>query len=73
MGLHIPLDQIAADPADEVIVVQLKQDIAAPESNDLIYVDAQVTENRLLSFYAKQYGDAMKFGDGKRDRYYVSG
>ncbi|WP_223585164.1 alpha-L-fucosidase [Sphingobacterium sp. GVS05A] len=73
VGLHIPLDQIAADPADEVIVVQLKQDIAAPESNDLIYVDAQVTENRLLSFYAKQYGDAMKFGDGKRDRYYVSG
>ncbi|WP_418359457.1 alpha-L-fucosidase [Sphingobacterium detergens] len=73
VGLHIPLDQIAADPADEVIVVQLKQDIAAPESNDLIYVDAQVTENRLLSFYAKQYGDPMKFGDGKRDRYYVSG
>jgi len=73
VGLHIPLDQIAADPADEVIVVQLKQDIAAPESNDLIYVDAQVTENRLLSFYAKQYGNPMKFGDGKRDRYYVSG
>ncbi|RKE52378.1 alpha-L-fucosidase [Sphingobacterium detergens] len=73
VGLHIPLDQIAADAADEVIVVQLKQDIAAPESNDLIYVDAQVTENRLLSFYAKQYGDPMKFGDGKRDRYYVSG
>ncbi|MGE8244141.1 MAG: alpha-L-fucosidase, partial [Sphingobacterium sp.] len=73
VGLHIPLDQIAADPADEVIVVQLKQDIAAPESNDLIYVDAQVTENRLLSFYAKHYGDPMKFGDGKRDRYYVSG
>lgn len=73
VGLRIPLDQIAADPADEVIIVQLKQDIAAPESNDLIYVDAQVTENRLLSFYAKQYGDPMKFGDGKRDRYYVSG
>lgn len=73
VGLHIPLDQIAADAADEVVVVQLRQDIAAPESNDLIYVDAQVTENRLLSFYAKQYGDPMKFGDGKRDRYYVSG
>ncbi|MEI2274855.1 alpha-L-fucosidase [Sphingobacterium sp. ML3W] len=73
VGLHIPLDQIAADPADEVIVVQLKKDIAAPESNDLIYVDAQSTDNRLLSFYAKQHGDPMKFGDGKRDRYYVSG
>ncbi|QIH32376.1 alpha-L-fucosidase [Sphingobacterium sp. DR205] len=72
-GLHIPLDQIGDDLADEVIAVQLKQDSVAPESNDLIYVDAQVTENRLLSFYAKQYGEPMKFGDGKRDRYYVSG
>ncbi|PUV21281.1 alpha-L-fucosidase [Sphingobacterium athyrii] len=72
-GLHIPLDQIGDDLADEVIAVQLKRDSIAPESNDLIYVDAQVTENRLLSFYAKQYGEPMKFGDGKRDRYYVSG
>lgn len=72
-GLHIPLDQIGDDWADEVIAVQLKRDSVAPESNGLIYVDVQIAENRLLSFYAKQYGEPMKFGDGKRDRYYVSG
>ncbi|MDF2518520.1 MAG: hypothetical protein K0R59_3816 [Sphingobacterium sp.] len=73
IGLHIPLDQIAADSADEVIVVRLKEDNIVPQANDLIYVDAHSAENRLLSFYAKQYGQPMKFGDGKRDRYYVSG
>ncbi|WP_343566078.1 alpha-L-fucosidase [Sphingobacterium sp.] len=73
IGLHIPLDQIAADSADEVIVVRLKEDNIVPETNDLIYVDAHRAENRLLTFYAKQYGQPMKFGDGKRDRYYVSG
>ncbi len=71
-GLHIPFDQMGAG-ADEVIVVQLAHDIVMPKSNDLIYVDADIAENRLLSFYAKQHGDPMKFGDGKRDRYYVSG
>lgn len=73
IGLHIPLDQIAADSADEVIVVRLKEDNIVPEANDLIYVDTYSAQNRLLSFYAKQYGPPMKFGDGKRDRYYVSG
>ncbi|CAM3865370.1 alpha-L-fucosidase [Sphingobacterium prati] len=73
VGLHIPLDQIADDLADEVIVVQLKQDTVAPDTNELVFVDPNIAQNRLLSFYARQYGDPMKFGDGKRDRYYVSG
>jgi len=72
-GLHIPIDQIASEDDDLVVVVQLKDSIANPINPTLMYVDHHVNKNRLLTFYAKQIGNPMKFGDGKKNRYYVTG
>ena len=72
IGLHISMDQMKDNMADEVIVVQLNQELEAPAVDDLIYVDSAIAKNRLLSFYARQQGPSMRFGDGKKDRYYVS-
>ncbi|MNK03194.1 Alpha-L-fucosidase [compost metagenome] len=72
-GLHIPIDQFTSEDDDLVVVVQLKESITNPINPDLIYVDHHVNKNRLLTFYAKQIGSPMKFGDGKRNRYYVTG
>lgn len=72
-GLHIPIDQITSEDDDLVVVVQLKDSITNPINPDLMYVDHHVNKNRLLTFYAKQIGSPMKFGDGKKNRYYVTG
>jgi len=72
-GLHIPIDQITSQEDDLVVVVQLKDTITNPINPDLMYVDHNINKNRLLTFYAKQIGSPMKFGDGKRNRYYVTG
>ena len=72
-GLHIPIDQIISQDDDLVVVVQLKDSITNPINPNLMYVDHNVNKNRLLTFYAKQIGSPMKFGDGKKNRYYVTG
>jgi len=72
-GLHISVNRIDPPEGDEVLVVELGSDAANPNNNDLIYLDHNISNNRLLTFYAKQIGQPMKFGDGKKDRYYVAG
>ncbi|WP_312340280.1 alpha-L-fucosidase [Sphingobacterium sp.] len=72
-GLHIPTGRIGRDEDDSVVVVELESNSMNPTDNDVICLDHNISKNRLLSFYAKQKGQRMKFGDGKKDRYYVAG
>ncbi len=72
-GLHIPTDRIDREEGDSVVVVELESNSMNQNNNDIIYLDHNFSKNRLLSFYAKQIGPQMKFGDGKKDRYYVAG
>ena len=72
-GLHIPTDRIDRHEDDSVVVVELESNSVNPNNNDVICLDHNISKNRLLSFYAKQIGQPMKFGDGKKDRYYVAG
>ncbi|WP_293903898.1 alpha-L-fucosidase [Sphingobacterium sp. UBA5670] len=72
-GLHISTDRIDREEGDSVVVVELESNSMNPNDNDVICLDHNFSKNRLLSFYAKQIGPQMKFGDGKKDRYYVTG
>jgi Alpha-L-fucosidase len=72
-GLHIPTDRIDRHEDDSVVVVELESNGMDLNNNEVICLDHNISKNRLLSFYAKQIGHPMKFGDGKKDRYYVTG
>nr|WP_294894533.1 alpha-L-fucosidase [uncultured Pedobacter sp.] len=69
-NLILSLPKNAPDPVDAVLVMKVKQPI---KTNDIRYLDVDATTNRLLAFDAKLNGKGLSHGDGKTNRYYVSG
>ncbi|WP_235048429.1 alpha-L-fucosidase [Arcticibacter svalbardensis] len=69
-NLILELPKNASDPVDAVLVMKAKQPI---KTNDLRYLDVDAATNRLLAFDAKLNGEGFSYGDGKTNKYYVTG
>jgi alpha-L-fucosidase len=67
--IEIKLPSISPDPANSVIVLEMKNPVEA----DSIRLLSAKEDNRLLAFDARLSGGGFSYGDGKRDRYYVDG
>lgn len=68
--LSIELPANARDSVNTVVVIELKNAVLSVDNARLL--DAE-QENRLLAFDATLTGKGFKYGDGKRNRYYVDG
>ncbi len=66
--LNVPVN--TSGSPDVVIVLEINGKI---ETDTARVLDPDVTENRLLVFDARQHGKKLGFGDGKTNRYYVTG
>lgn len=69
-NLILDLPKQAPDTVDAVLVMKVAQPI---KSNGLRYLDVDATPNRLLAFDAKLNGKGFSYGDGKANKYYVTG
>lgn len=68
LNVSVPLKH-QSDP-DVVIVLEVNGKIEVDKARVLV---PNIPENRLLAFDALQHGKKLGFGDGKPNRYYVSG
>ncbi|WP_127124693.1 alpha-L-fucosidase [Pseudoflavitalea rhizosphaerae] len=68
--LRISLPATAPDTTDAVIVLETNGKV---EDERGYYLAPNVAVSRLLAFDARQEGKGFKFGDGKKDKYYVEG
>lgn len=69
--ISIAVPSKAPDTVNTVIVLEYKT--KPPAEKDMYCISPGVPESRLLAFDALQHGQGFKYGDGKRDRYYVEG
>ncbi|WP_237739808.1 alpha-L-fucosidase [Pedobacter arcticus] len=69
-NLILDLPKNSPDPVDAVLVMKVDQPI---KSNGLRYLDVDAALNRLLAFDAELNGDGLSYGDGKTNKYYVTG
>ncbi|HTN19175.1 MAG TPA: alpha-L-fucosidase [Pelobium sp.] len=69
-NLILDLPANAPDAVDAVLVMKVKQPI---KSNDTRYLNVDATTNRLLAFDAKLNGEGFSYGDGKTNKYYITG
>jgi hypothetical protein len=65
--VHVP--EHAPDPADSVVVLEIKGHIKTHSGRLL---EPRIA-NRLLAFDAETHGKGFKYGDGKAANYYVAG
>ncbi|WP_276483341.1 alpha-L-fucosidase [Paraflavitalea pollutisoli] len=70
-GLEVRLPATSTDTANTVVVVELGPQ--ASKLDDHTFVAANIPVTRLLTFDAVQTGKGLQYGDGKTDKYYVSG
>lgn len=70
-GLEVRLPANPIDTANTVIVVELGA--KASKQDDHLMVATNIPVTRLLAFDAVQTGKGLQYGDGKTDKYYVSG
>jgi alpha-L-fucosidase len=69
ISITVPLK--APDTVNTVIVLEYK---ARPPAEKYLYcISPGIPVSRLLAFDAIQHGAGFKYGDGKRDKYYVEG
>jgi len=69
LDVAIELPRTPVDAANSVVVVELVEEIAA---DPVRLISGEIPE-RLLAFDAIQHGDGFRFGDGKKDKYFVEG
>ncbi|KJF43560.1 alpha-L-fucosidase [Draconibacterium sediminis] len=67
--LEINLPKIPANKENSVVVLEMGHQF---ETDSVRLLSAE-TNNRLLAFDAKLQGAGFRYGDGKKDRYYVDG
>lgn len=67
--LEINLPKIPANKENSVVVLEMGHQF---ETDSVRLLSAE-TNNRLLAFDAKLQGVGFRYGDGKKDRYYVDG
>ena len=68
ISLNVPVNSPGSP--DVVIVLEINGKI---ETDKARVLDPDVSENRFLVFDASQHGEKLGFGDGKTNRYYVTG
>lgn len=68
ISLNVPINSPGSP--DVVIVLEINGKI---ETDSARVLDPDVAENRFLVFDASQHGKKLGFGDGKTNRYYVTG
>lgn len=68
--LVIDLPEKALDDASTVIVLEMKGKI---ETDPVRLLTGENITQRLLAFDAAQKGEGLRYGDGKKDKYYVEG
>jgi alpha-L-fucosidase len=66
--LHLPKN--APDNVDAVLVMKVKEPI---RSEQIRYLNVENLPNRLLAFDAKLNGKGFSYGDGKTNKYYLTG
>lgn len=71
--LKLPTRAEDDDTANTVIVLELKDHAPTIQADSLRYVSTNISLSRLLAYDATQHGGKFGFGDGKANRYYVSG
>jgi alpha-L-fucosidase len=70
LDLVITLPDKAPDQANSVIVLEIDNVI---KTDPVRLLTTKKTPHRLLAFDAQQHGSGLRYGDGKKDRYYVEG
>lgn len=68
--LMIGLPEKAPDTVNTVIALEMK---GAIKTDSIRLLSTQRTANRLLAFDSELQGKGLRFGDGKKDKYYVYG
>ncbi|WP_315814687.1 alpha-L-fucosidase [Paraflavitalea speifideaquila] len=69
-GLTVQLSAKAVDTANTVVVLELD---GKGRPDTISYIASNIPITRLLAFDAVQTGKGLQYGDGKTDRYYVTG
>lgn len=68
--LNISVPANLSDSPDVVVVLELKGKVEVEKARLL---ETNIAANRFLVFDAQQHGKRLGYGDGKTDRYYVTG
>lgn len=68
--VNIKLPSKSAQEANVVLVLEFEGHL---QTDSLRLLDPKISQNRFLVFDAKQHGQKFSYGDGKTDRYYVTG
>jgi alpha-L-fucosidase len=69
MDIVVELPQKVIDASNTVIVLEIAEPVKADQTRLLTGNYTQ----RLLAFDARQQGEGFRYGDGKKDKYYVEG